>query len=289
MTETRLPGPVVSVDWVHAHLAAPDVVVLDGRYYLPPEGVDAHAAYLEAHLPGASWFDIDAMSDPDASCPHTLPSAALFGDAVGRLGIGNDSLVVVYDDRPLFSAARVWWMFRVFGHERVAVMDGGLPVWQARGYPVERGGVASTSRSFVAAEPLSSMVCARDAVQAQLARSPSQVVDARSAARFAGSAPEPRPGLRGGHMPGSTNLPFSLLTGDDGLLRDPAAIATLLRERGVDLDRPMITSCGSGLTAAVVYLAAHLAGAANIRLYDGSWSEWGDPALDLPVAQSRAD
>jgi len=243
---------------------------------------NARAEYEQKHIPGAVFFDIDAIADKANPLPHMLPDAATFAAAVGELGIGNDSRVVVYDAHGMMSAARAWWSFRVFGHEDVAVLDGGLPKWLAEGRPVEAGTVRPARRSF-AARLDASQVRDKQAIRANIRERREQVVDARAAGRFSGREPEVWPGRRPGHIPGSLNLPFTDLLDPQSKTFLPAeAIAERFRAAGTDLARPVVTSCGSGVTAAVLAFALHLIGHRPVALYDGSWAEWGLPG-DTPV------
>jgi thiosulfate/3-mercaptopyruvate sulfurtransferase len=232
-------------------------------------------------VPGAVFFDIDAIADRTTSLPHMLPSPEAFAAAVGALGIGSGDRVGVYDVRGVVSAARVWWTFRVFGHEAVAVLDGGLRKWQAEGRPVEHGAPKPAPRTFTA-RLRPELVRSLDAMRANLTSRAAQVLDARSAGRFAGTEPEPRPGLRGGHIPGSLNLPYETLYRADGTLKAPDELRGAITAAGVDLGRPVVTSCGSGVTASVLALALYLVGRPDAAVYDGSWSEWGSRS-DTPV------
>lgn len=268
--------PVVSAEWLATHLRDPNVRVFDATYFLPNEAGDPRGGYEAEHIPGAVFFDIDAVADPSSDLPHMLPSAEQFARDVGALGVSNDDAVVVYDQRGLFSAARVWWSFRVFGHEAVAVLDGGLPRWKALGQPVESGSVEPEPRRFVAHED-PGLVRRREEVRSALASGAEQVLDVRPAGRFRGDDPEPRAGLRSGHMPGAVNLPFRELLRDDGTLHSPDELRARFEGAGVDLERPLTTSCGSGLTAALAALAAQIAGHPRAAVYDGSWAEWGRP------------
>jgi thiosulfate/3-mercaptopyruvate sulfurtransferase len=274
--------PLVSTDWLAKHLGAPDLRVLDGTWHMPQLKRDARAEFAEAHVPGAAFFDIDAVADHSTTLPHMLPTADAFAQAVGALGVGSGDRVVVYDVRGVVSAARVWWTFRVFGHDAVAVLDGGLKKWRAEGRPVESGSAAPPRRTFTA-RPRPELVRDLDAMRANLTSRGAQVLDARSAGRFAGTEPEPRAGLRGGHIPGSLNLPYETLYRADGTLKPPDELAGAVGAAGVDLGRPVVTTCGSGVTASVLALALYRLGRQDVAVYDGSWSEWGG-RTDTPVA-----
>jgi thiosulfate/3-mercaptopyruvate sulfurtransferase len=274
-------GPVVSTAWLAERLHEPDVRVVDATWYLPHLGRDARAEFQQAHIPGAVRFDIDAIADPAPGLPHMLPDAATFGEAVGALGIGDGDRVVVYGGRHLVASARVWWTFRVFGHEGVAVLDGGFTRWRDEGRPVEAGEPTPGRRRFTARfRP--ELVTALDALRRNLATHRQQVVDARSAGRFRGTEPELRPGLRGGHIPGSLNLPYDRLFHPDGTLMSRDELEGLFAAARVALDRPLVTTCGSGVSACVLALGLHRVGRPDVAVYDGSWTEWGGRD-DVPV------
>lgn len=276
----------VTAAWLAERLGAPDLAVVDGSWYLPTLKRDAKAEYLEAHIPGAVFFDIDAISDHESDLPHMLPGPAQFSDAIGKLGIGRDDTIVVYDCVGLGSAARVWWTFHIFGARNVFILDGGLPRWRAEGRPIESGEVAPSPRRFDAEMNTYAVAMLAD-VQNALTSGSAQVVDARAADRFRGEAPEPRPGLRSGHMPGARNVPFPLVL-EDGRLAPKEQLQKAFADAGVNLDKPVITSCGSGVTAAILWLALDALGKEPAALYDGSWSEWASRP-DMPIATGPAE
>jgi len=273
--------PLVSTEWLAKELGASDLRVLDGSWHMPHLERDPRAEFAQAHIPGAAFFDIDAVADHSTDLPHMLPDAATFERAVGTLGIASGDRVVVYDVRGVVSAARVWWTFRVFGHDAVAVLDGGLRKWRAEGRAVESGTPMPAARAFKATlRP--ELVRDLAAMRENLASRAAQVLDARSAGRFAGTEPEPRAGLRGGHIPASLNLPYDTLYRGDGTLKPPAEMRAAFEASGLDLARPVVTTCGSGVTASVLALALYLVGRRDVAVYDGSWSEWGRKP-DTPV------
>jgi thiosulfate/3-mercaptopyruvate sulfurtransferase len=276
---------LVSTDWLQAELGAADLRILDATWFLPSDGRDARAEYQAAHVPGAVFVDIDAVSDPASGLPHMLPPPHLMASRMQALGVRDGARIVVYDNSPLHSGARLWWMLRSFGARRVALLDGGLSKWTAERRPVESGAPAVARGHFT--PMLRADAIAGKAEVLSLLGTGTEIVDARSAARFSGEEPEPRSGLASGHMPGARNLPQGELFNADNSWKRGDALRAAFEAAGVDLSKPMVTTCGSGVTAAVLLFGAHLLGKDDVRLYDGSWSEWGADAA-LPKATGRA-
>jgi thiosulfate/3-mercaptopyruvate sulfurtransferase len=281
------PEALVGTEWLAAHLDDPHIRVLDASFTLPGITPSARENYDRGHIPGAEFFDIDDIAAPGTSLPHMIPSADLFAQKIGALGVGDDDKVVIYDSAGLSSAGRAWWMLRLFGHHDVALLDGGLPKWRAEGRPLTTAVPNASPRRFTGRfDP--ALVRDKAALVANLATQREQVVDARAAGRFDGSSAEIRPGLRSGHIPESRNLPYDRLTDPaTRQLKSAEALAALFRDTGVALDRPIVTSCGSGVTACALAFALHLIGHPATAVYDGSWSEWGLPG-DTPVETGPA-
>jgi thiosulfate/3-mercaptopyruvate sulfurtransferase len=268
------PRTLVSTRWLADHLADPDLRIIDASWYLPDMGRNARAEYDAAHIPGARFVDIDDLSDNRSPLPHMAPPVEKFMSRMRGMGIGDGHQVVVYDGMGIFSAPRVWWLFRLMGKTDVAVLDGGFPKWRAEGHPVEDLPPVTRDR-HITVQRQAHLVKDVSQVAAAAKLGDWQIVDARSAPRFRGEVPEPRPGLRAGHIPGSVNLPYANLLNPDGTMKSDAGLRAALAEAGVDLDKPVITTCGSGVTAAIISLALERLGHRRHALYDGSWSEWG--------------
>lgn len=282
-----MSSTLVSATWLKDHLD--EVVVLDASSHLPTAGRNPHEEFATAHIPGARRFDIDRISDPDSKLPHTVPSPADFAGHMRALGLTTEDHIVMYDDSAVKSAARGWWMMRLFGHEKVSILDGGLDAWKTVGGDLEAGPARDRPvGDFVAQPATGAAVVDMATLQAGLSSGTGeQILDARAAARFAGDAPEPRKGLRAGHIPGSRNLPFDQLLNEDGTYRDAEAMQKLFTGAGLTLDAPIVTSCGSGVTACVLAVGLHMLGHEAVSVYDGSWTEWG--ASDAPIMTGPAD
>ena len=272
---------LVETDWLAEHLEAPDVVILDASWHLPTENREAHAEFLEAHIPGALYFDIDRISESSSDLPHMLPSPIQFSSQMRKMGIGDGMRLVVYDTPGMFSAARVWWMFRTMGHSNVQVLNGGFKKWTAEQRPVEQGEPIARGERHFTARLDRGLVRDLDDMKITVAENSAQILDARAPERFLGEEPEFRPGLRSGHIPGSKNFHYRLLINDDGTMKSAREIESLFQDSEISVEDPIITTCGSGVTASVLALALALVGKQS-AVYDGSWSEWGG-IKELPI------
>ncbi len=268
-----MTDPLFSTDWLASRLGQPDLVVFDATKYLPNEGRDGRAGYRAAHIPGARFFDIDEVADPETALPHMVPTPGRFERLMGALGVSNASTIVFYDQKGLASAARGWWLMGLFGHDEAYVLDGGLPAWLREGRAVESGEPPAPPAQEFRASLRAGRLRGVGDVLGNLQAGRELLLDARSAGRFDGTAPEPRPGMQGGHIPGSRNLPYTELLNPDGTMLDPAALRTRFERAGVG-DRPVVTSCGTGVTATILTLGLLRAGFDPGAVYDGSWTEW---------------
>jgi len=264
--------PLVSTEWLAANLGQPDLIVFDATKYLPNEGKDGAAEFLGAHIPDARYFDIDVVADQETTLPHMVPTAGRFERVMGEMGVSNSSRVVFYDQKGIASSARGWWLMGLFGHDAAAVLDGGLPKWRREGRPLESGVPAAPDPAKFQATFRATRL---RGIGDMMTPDPGRVVlDARAAGRFHGTAPELRPGMPSGHMPGSTSLPYTELLTQDGTLRPPEQLRSRFAQAGVDGSKPVVTSCGSGVTATILTLGLVQAGLPRGAVYDGSWTEW---------------
>jgi thiosulfate/3-mercaptopyruvate sulfurtransferase len=280
-------GPLVTTDWLAAELGKPDLVVFDATKYLPNENKDGHAEFLRVHIPGARYFDIDEIADPDTDLPHMVPTPGRFGKLIGALGVSNTSRVVLYDQKGLASAARGWWLMGLFGHDDAAVLDGGLPKWQSEQRATASGEPPPPATAPYRPDYRAGKLRGIGDVLGNVKTQAELVLDARAAGRFTGEVPEPRAGMRSGHIPGSASLPYTDLLSADGTFRSADAVRARLAQAGVDGTRPVVTSCGSGVTACILTLGLRIAGLPEGAVYDGSWTEWGGRS-DTPVETKRA-
>lgn len=281
---TPLPDtfPLATTEWLAVHLGAPDIVVLDATLYLPNEAKNARQEFASAHIPGGRFFDINEIADQDTDLPHMVPTAGRFAKLIGGLGIGNETLCVFYDQRGIFSAGRGWWLMGLFGHDRAVVLDGGLPVWLRENRPVETGEAKAPMPTMFRPDFRATRVRGIGDMLANLESGAELVLDARAAGRFNATVPEPRAGMRGGHIPGAHSLPITDLLTPEAKMLPPEALRARLAAAGADGSRPVVTSCGSGVTATVITLAMARAGLPPGAVYDGSWTEWGGRP-DTPV------
>ena len=275
-------GPLVTTEWLAAELGKPDLVLFDATKYLPNEAKDGRAEFLRGHIPGAAFFDIDLVADTDTDLPHMVPTPGRFAKLMGELGVGNDSRVVFYDQKGLASAARGWWLMGLFGHDTAAVLDGGLPNWMREGRPVQDGEAAAPARRRFRPDYRAGQLRGVGDLLRNVRTGVELVLDARAAGRFTGVVPEPRAGMRSGHIPGSISLPYTELLQADGTFRPAGEVRRRFEAAGVDGSRPLVTSCGSGVTACILTLGLRIAGFPEGAVYDGSWTEWGGRS-DTPI------
>lgn len=279
---------LVDTEWLDTKLGEPGLVVLDASWHMPNSGRDPYAEYLQEHIPGAQFFDIDKIADPDTDLPHMLPDPQIFAEAVQAMGVGPDSRVVVYDCHGIMSAPRVWWTFRAMGFDNVAVLNGGLFKWKLEGRSLEEGAETSAASQSIDASLIKELVSDSAAILRAIDTQQAQILDARPRGRFLGDDPEPRPGLTSGHMPSALSLPFPELIRDSGIFKDSVELKAAFDAAGIDMDKPVIATCGSGITASVLALGLALLGHEDSSVYDGSWAEWGANE-DLPIAKGDGE